>query len=97
MKPDNLKRYHDQTLVVESLLSAHPEFNPKDDPEFLSEEREAFQLVFLPDWSDYGDDYRRAYRHFQEKLPEIFTLSQATLHKFCGKHGIDPTDLIIER
>lgn len=97
MKPNDLKRYHDQTLVVESLLGAHPEFNPKDDPEFSPEEREAFQAVFLPNWDDYGNDYRQAYRHFREKLPEIFTLAQAMLHKFCGKHGIDPADLIIKR
>lgn len=83
-----LQQYHDQTLLVDDLISHHPEFGLANDPDFSPDERWAFQVVFQPNWSNFNDDYRAAFKYFQEHSPELFTTSQLVLKKFLAKHGV---------
>jgi len=89
MSDEGLKAYHDQTVWVEGLIGFHPDFHPNLDPSFTKEERQIFSDVFLPNWANYGNDYRNVYDHFCRNEPEKFQRAQGLLKQWAEIHGID--------
>ncbi len=87
LTPDEFAR---QTLMVDSLLESHPEFEPSSD-DFTAAELEVFSSVFRPDWDSLGD-YRVVYDKLFGHDQPLMHASQQVLAKFCLLHGLEPVD-----
>lgn len=80
--------YKQQTLVVESLLTHHPEFDPAVDRSFSSIEAALFREFFQPKWEEFQDDYRLVFEHFASQRPADLAVAQDVLRKWCVVHGV---------
>ena len=89
-----LDLYRRQTLFIESLLEAHPEFDPNLDSRFTVCESQIVHGAFMPDW-DHERNYKTKFLKLQRESPQLLDLAELLLIRFCEIHGVDSSSLTL--